>query len=126
MIDCDFISERSESCIKNEEIGKRVRELRDCKGLTQEQLANLLNVSHRHVAHIEAGTRGLTLENAEIMADNLFVTLDYIYRGKTSIDNIDPVCQLILQAMSKIKNVNQKDFYFKTIIELSHMMISLN
>ena len=42
------------------ETGRRIQKLRREKGLTQEQLAERLNVSTVHLAKIETGKRGWT------------------------------------------------------------------
>ena len=44
------------------EIGRRIQKLRREKGLTQEQLAERLNVSTVHLAKIETGKRGCSLD----------------------------------------------------------------
>ena len=44
------------------ETGRRIQKLRREKGLTQEQLAERLNVSTVHLAKIETGKRGCSLD----------------------------------------------------------------
>jgi transcriptional regulator with XRE-family HTH domain len=109
----------------NMAIGKRVQELRKCHNITQEKLAIMLNISHRHMANIEAGTRGLTIENAKDLADIFSETLDYIYRGKTMSQNMPPICQLVANTIVHIQDEEQKDLYIDTILNLSNMMLKL-
>lgn len=56
----------------------KVSELRKKHGMTQPELAKVLNVNPVTVARIETGMRSLTLEKAWILADYFNVTLDYI------------------------------------------------
>jgi len=43
------------------DVGRRIQELRQAVGLTQEQTAERLGITVRALAYIEAGTRNLTL-----------------------------------------------------------------
>jgi transcriptional regulator with XRE-family HTH domain len=43
------------------DVGRRLAELREARGLTQQELADELDVSMRYVQSIEAGTQNLTL-----------------------------------------------------------------
>ena len=54
-------------------LGKRLREIRVSRGLTQEGLAELLGVTPRYLAGIERGERNLTLDSIDSLADQLGV-----------------------------------------------------
>lgn len=59
-------------------IGHRIREIRLSNGMTQETLAEKLNVTPKHISHIECGTSSLSLTNL-IQFCNIFgCSLDYI------------------------------------------------
>ncbi len=64
------------------EIGKRIRELRRKKGLTQEQLAEQLNISTVHLAKVETGKRGCSLDILIDIAAFFDASLDYLALGK--------------------------------------------
>ena len=57
-------------------IGKRVRAARDKKGITQEQLSELANLSISHVSNIETGTTNMSLSAIISLANSLDVTTD--------------------------------------------------
>lgn len=122
MADNDISRGKKEAGQINKAIGNRVREMRECDEITQEKLASTLDISPRHMAHIEVGERGLTLENAIVLADEFGKTLDYIYRGKTVTEGLDPVCQLVSDTMANIQG-ETKELYIKTIIDLSHLIM---
>ena len=65
-----------------EEIGKRVSLLRKDCGMTQEQLAEKLNMSLNHVAKMEIGLRRFTLETLIDLSRLFDVSLDYLILGK--------------------------------------------
>lgn len=54
-------------------LGARVRDLRRSRGLTQEKLAEELEVSPRYLAGIERGERNLTLDSVDVLASQLGV-----------------------------------------------------
>ena len=56
----------------------RLRELRKEKGLTQVELAKLLNVSDRSVGFYETGERDPDTETLKLLADFFNVSIDYL------------------------------------------------
>ena len=61
--------------------GARIRELRIAKNLTQDDLAEHMNVSHGYISFIESGKRGCSVD-VLIALSNLFgVSIDYIVPG---------------------------------------------
>ena len=55
--------------------GKRVRELRMAKGLSQEALAHVCNLDRTYIGAIERGERNVSLVNIEKIAVGLGVPL---------------------------------------------------
>jgi len=60
----------------NEEKGRRVREARDAKGLTQKQVAAAIGTTASTISHIESGTIGVTRERAVALEQVLGVPAD--------------------------------------------------
>lgn len=54
-------------------LGSRLRALRTSRGLTQEGLADELEVTPRYLAGIERGERNLTLDSVDALAGQLGV-----------------------------------------------------
>lgn len=61
--------------------GNRLRETRKERGLTQEQLATMLNISTHHLGNIEAGRRGISIELLVELSSSLDVSLDILIVG---------------------------------------------
>jgi putative transcriptional regulator len=59
-------------------MGHRIRQLRNARGLTQQQLANLVNVTVKAVSMWEGGLRAPYLSTAVRLADVLGTTIDDI------------------------------------------------
>jgi transcriptional regulator with XRE-family HTH domain len=65
-----------------EVIGKRIKELRQKKHLTQEKLAEMCNLSASYISYIEsAKKKRASLESLVKLANNLGVTVDTFLNG---------------------------------------------
>ena len=62
--------------------GEIIAELRSDKGMNQEQLATVLNVSRSTLANWEVGNRSIDIETLVIIADYFNVSCDYLL-GRT-------------------------------------------
>lgn len=67
-----------------DDYGSRIRSLRKNRGLTQEQLAEKLNVSTPYIAKIENGKQTGPVELAVQFSGFFQVSLDYLLVGKES------------------------------------------
>lgn len=66
--------------------GERIRQLRINNGLTQEQVAETLNISRSFYNRIETGEKGCSIDLL-VQFSNLFhVSLDYLILGRYSSD----------------------------------------
>ena len=68
------------------EIGKRVSYLRNMNGLTQENLAELLDCSVKHVSHAERGSALFSLEKYLFLSEYFHCSLDYLLKGNNPDD----------------------------------------
>ena len=59
-------------------LGKRVRYIRRCQDITQEQLAEKVGISASFVGHIERGTRVLSVDTLYKLCTALGVSADYL------------------------------------------------
>lgn len=59
-------------------MGRRIKKARKEKGLTQEQLAELCDLSTAHIGHVERGSRALSIETLVKIAIVLEISTDYI------------------------------------------------
>lgn len=62
-------------------IGKRIRKIREDKGLTQEDLAEKLDVSNAYISKIERGRTTLSLERLSGLCRVLEESPEYILQG---------------------------------------------
>ena len=62
--------------------GCRLKEMRKERGLTQEQLAAVVNMSTVHLGNIELGKRGISIDLLLELSDALDVSIDFLVRGR--------------------------------------------
>lgn len=70
----------------NKLFGKRLKELRKEKKLSQEKFGELMNIHHRTISYYEAGERMPSPETLNLFADFFDVSVDYLM-GRTNIRN---------------------------------------
>lgn len=65
-----------------EEIGERLRKQRKIMGLTQEQTAELLEISQTYYGEIERGNRRLSIERILMVYDKMGLDPTYLLTGE--------------------------------------------
>ena len=65
-------------------VGQRIRNQRKEKGLSQEQLAELIGISLSFLGHIERGTRKASVETLARISKALEMDMHYIVFGHSS------------------------------------------
>lgn len=64
-----------------EKLGKRIKELRIAKGLSQEKFALLIGMDRTYFASVESGKRNISIVNIDKIAKGLDVTLEELFSG---------------------------------------------
>lgn len=98
-------------------LGKRIRAERKKLNLTQEQLAELVNVSTTYVGLVERGERSITLSKLVQVANSLGVSVDYLLTDSVS-ENTSSQEKLLLQLFASA-NAEEK----KMILEMAKLII---
>lgn len=111
------------------EFGDRIKELREENKLTQQQLADSINISKSSISMYENNNRVPELETFEALADFFNVDMDYL-KGKSDIRRKNPYTSLgkslldaddpeLLDMIKDIKNMNpEQREKIKPIIKL--------
>lgn len=101
---------------QNEIIAKRLSELRKEKGITQDEIANEINVGRATIANYETGKRAPDYETLIRLADIYGVSCDYIIRGVNSeFADIHRVTGLTNEAIEKLAQYKESDIISKGI-----------
>ena len=83
--------------------GKRIQKLRKSQGLTQEQLAEELNISAVHMSKIEIGKRSCSLDVLAEIAVFFGASLDYLVLGKVSDSEVRARLDAIIQTLEDLR-----------------------
>jgi len=73
-----------------QDLGKRIRKHRTAQGLTQEGLAERIEVSTSFVGHLERGTRKASLETIVAISNALHLSLDYLFGASLDTTVLGP------------------------------------
>ena len=64
-----------------EDLGKRIRKLRQQTGLSQEKFTLKIGMDRTYFASVEAGNRNIAIVNIKKIADGLDVSLSELFAG---------------------------------------------
>lgn len=91
-----------------DKLGRRLREERHKLNMTQETLAEKVDISDAYIGQIERGERHLTLDTLVRLTNQLGVTIDYVLQDSIEYDDvhfIDQIKQIAYQRSSKEKQM---------------------
>lgn len=83
--------------------GKRLRELRKEKGLSQEALAEKLNISKCHYGSIERSVRGCSIDLLLDFAELFHVSTDYLLLGHNA--NRDKETEVLMAIQNSLTDL---------------------
>lgn len=101
--------------ITSREIGEAIKRRRKEIGLSQERLAEILDVSYQQVQRYENGTNKLNTENIQLIADALSVPITFFFSTGCELTVAEPSPpymsaeeKTLLKYFRKIKDKNDK------------------
>lgn len=86
--------------------GERVRKIRKAHDISQEMLAEMIDVSVTHMSHIETGNTKLSLPVIEKIALALNISIDYLVFGEERSEN--QYCRQIEEILSTCSSENAR------------------
>ena len=108
------------------EIGTRIRKYRKLKNISQEELAEKIDISTTHMSHIETGSTKLSLQVLVDIAQILEVSTDALIFEKTSKLKIQKIETILsdcneneIAFITKIVETS-KEFFEKESVRLIH------
>ncbi len=93
-------------------MGQRIKSRRKKLLLTQEEIAEQLNISVKHFSEVERGLSGLSIENLIKLSDIIGLSLDYMIKGDSCEDRIG--CGFSFENIPK-----EKEHLIKNLIEIA-------
>lgn len=99
-------------------LGQRIRQERQKLHLTQEQLAEKINVSTTYIGFIERGERSITLSKLTLLANVLGVSIDYLLSDTLTVASSSNE-KLWVQLLSSATEEEQK-----LIIDMAKLLLN--
>lgn len=93
------------------QLGYKIKRLRQKRGMTQEQLAEMSNISTRSLAGIETGENFMTAQTMEKILECLNITVDELFTAEhlkpteDLITEIDAIINSVKNDRDKIENI---------------------
>lgn len=87
------------------ELGEKIKRFRKLRGLTQEQLAEMVDISSRNLSNIEIGASFVKSDTLEKILDALNISTEELFANDHIKSNIELVKD-IDNYISKVKNDN--------------------
>lgn len=88
------------------ELGEKIKRVRKMRGITQEQLAEMIDISPRSLSNIEVGGCFVKSETLERIIEALNITTEELFANEHIKSNIELLNE-IDNCLNKIKNDNK-------------------
>lgn len=99
------------------ELGEKIKRIRKQRGLTQEELSEMIDISSRNLSNIELGINFPKAETLEKIVSALNTSTEEIF-ANNHIKNNDEFLKYISDYIDKIKNDNEKLERLYSIIKI--------
>ncbi len=96
-------------------LGQRIRELRKSRGLTQEQLAEIIGIGTPNISYFETGKFIPAIETMQKIASALNVEIFELYMFKNG-KSIDEIRNILTNVINSNENVAQTLYKFYTSV----------
>ena len=101
-------------------MGSRIAEIRKASSFTQEQLANIMDLTPKHISHCESGTSSFSLPKMIQFCELCGCSMDYIIWGESKDDKIEQMPKTVLSILrtGTENDVSQLNRYLEVYCEL--------
>ena len=103
-----------------EDLGKRIKEIRKIRSMTQPKLAELISVDPKYISRLETGTSTPSLDTLF----NIAVALEVEVADLFDISHLDEKEELIEQLVRKLKKANSHNV--RLIYSISNTILNNN
>lgn len=90
----------------NHRVGNRIKVLRDTRGMSRKDLAEAADLSEVFIFDVETGKSGISLYNAEQVANGLCVTVNALLRDE--VNGTDAELEALFEFLSEADEPTQK------------------
>ncbi len=107
LLKIQFIKNKKEKMGVKKALGEKIKRLRKQRNLTQEQLAEMIDIAPRNLSKIEVGANFVTAETIEKLIAALNITTEELFANDYIKDNKE-LLSGIYTKIDKIKNESKK------------------
>ena len=94
------------------ELGDKVKLLRSRRGLKQDDLAEVLELSRSQISNLESGRRNLSLKQLEKLCEYFQVDMSYFVMSETTDSCLDLIEKAkLLFASKELTNIQKEDLF---------------
>lgn len=94
------------------ELGDKVKLLRNRRGLKQDDLAEVLELSRSQISNLESGRRNLSLKQLEKLCKYFQVDMSYFVMSETTDSCLDLIEKAkLLFASKELTNIQKEDLF---------------
>ena len=94
------------------ELGDKVKLLRNRRGLKQDDLAEVLELSRSQISNLESGRRNLSLKQLEKLCEYFQVDVSYFVMSETTDSCLDLIEKAkLLFASKELTNIQKEDLF---------------
>ena len=101
-----------------QDLGEKIKLLRKRRGLKQDDLAEVLDLSRSQISNLEKGRRNLSLKQLEKLCEYFKVDISYFLMSATTDSCLDLIEKTKLLFESKELTSEQKDDLFTSIMKI--------
>ena len=102
----------------NNDLGKKIKELRKSRHLKQDDIANILGITRGQISNLEHGRRSLSLEQLKLLCDYFKVDLEYFSISPTSEETISLLERAKLIFESEKIDTDTKDDLYRDLMKI--------
>ncbi len=85
--------------------GKRIRDLRKGRNLTQEALAGVIGIDTKSMSRIECGGKGCSVDTLVVLSEFFQVSMDYLVMGEaSSLPDVGAKLDNVILELTTIRN----------------------
>lgn len=100
-----------------EDVGNRIKLLRESRNLTREKLAEMADISSKFLYEVEKGRKGLSAESLFKITKTLSCSCDYILNGKSiERENDEQLTRLLQQFTDR-----EREYAIKVLLLIQEM-----
>jgi transcriptional regulator with XRE-family HTH domain len=97
------------------ELGEKIKRVRKLRNLTQEELAEMVDISPRSLSNIEVGTCFVKSETLEKIIDSLNITTEELFANDHIKTNQELICEIDKLINKAKKNTNTLEKIYRIL-----------